>query len=160
MKTAVSHPIPPVHYGRLANGFRYVLMENGHPKDRVSLHLNVQAGSMHETENQRGLAHFLEHMLFNGSTHFPPGELVAYFQSIGMQFGPDANAHTGFSETVYDILLPDGTVESVEQALLVMADYAAGALLSPEEIDRGAGGSYWLKREAGIRCHTGHSNPP
>jgi len=129
-------PDPSVLYGRLPNGFRYVLMENHNPRDRVSLHLNIQAGSMHETSDQQGLAHFLEHMMFNGSTHFPPGELVKYFQSIGMQFGPDANAHTGFGETVYDILLPDGSRESLEKGLLVLQDYAMGALLLPEEIDR------------------------
>jgi zinc protease len=75
-------------------------------------------------------------MLFNGSTHFPPGELVKYFQSIGMQFGPDANAHTGFDETVYDILLPDGNRAGIEKGLLVLRDYADGALLLPAEIDR------------------------
>jgi len=129
-------PHPAVIYGKTANGFRYVLMANHNPKDRVSLHLNVMSGSMHETDDQQGLAHFLEHMLFNGSTHFPPGELVKYFQSIGMQFGPDANAHTGFSETVYDILLPDGSSESLEKGLIVMQDYATGALLLPEEVER------------------------
>ncbi|MBW1864322.1 MAG: insulinase family protein, partial [Deltaproteobacteria bacterium] len=99
-------------FGRLDNGFRYVLMQNQNPKDRVSMHLNIQAGSANETDSQQGLAHFLEHMLFNGSEHFKPGELVKYFQSIGMQFGADANAHTGFFETVYDIFLPDGHEES------------------------------------------------
>ena len=132
-------PDPAVVYGNLPNGFRYALMKNGNPRDRVSLHLDVMAGSMHETENQRGLAHFLEHMLFNGSTNFPPGELVKYFQGIGMQFGPDANAHTGFAETVYDILLPDSSRESLEKGLLVIRDYAMGALLLPEEIDRERG---------------------
>ena len=82
------------------------------------MHLNVTAGSMHESEAQRGLAHFLEHMLFNGTAHFPPGELVKYFQRIGMQFGPDANARTGFYETVYDILLPEGAPAMIDEALL------------------------------------------
>jgi zinc protease len=89
-------PDPNVSFGRLANGFRYVLLENAKPKDRVSLHLVVNVGAIHENDDERGLAHFLEHMLFNGSTHFAPGELVKYFQKIGMQFGPDANASTGF----------------------------------------------------------------
>lgn len=129
-------PDPAARYGRLENGFRYVLMQNTTPTDRVSIHLDVQAGSLHETEKQRGLAHFLEHMLFQGSEHFPPGELVKYFQRIGMGFGPDANAHTGFTETVYDILLPDGEKGDLEEALVVIHDYAAGALLLPEEIDR------------------------
>lgn len=129
-------PDPAVEYGRLANGFRYVMLENHEPKNRVSMHLNVLAGSMHESENERGVAHFLEHMLFNGSEHFKPGELVEYFQSIGMHFGADANAHTGFHETVYDILLPQGDIDSMRKGLLVLQDYAKGALLLESEIDR------------------------
>ncbi|MBW2368072.1 MAG: insulinase family protein [Deltaproteobacteria bacterium] len=129
-------PDPEVHFGELSNRFRFLLMKNQVPKDRVSMHLVIQAGSIHEARNQRGLAHFLEHMLFNGTTHFKPGELVKYFQSIGMQFGPDANAHTGFSETVYDVLLPSGDLESLADAMRVMKDYAQGALLLPSEIDR------------------------
>ena len=129
-------PDPEASFGRLANGFRYVLLENGKPKGRVSLHLVVNVGAIHEKEDERGLAHFLEHMLFNGSTHFAPGELVKYFQKIGMQFGPDANASTSFFRTVYDINLPQGNRESLDEALLVMSDYAEGALLLPEEIER------------------------
>jgi zinc protease len=74
-------------------------------------------------------------MLFNGSTNFKPGELVKYFQSIGMQFGADANAHTGFNETVYDILLPQGDRKNLKKGLTVIKDYAEGALLLPSEID-------------------------
>jgi len=129
-------PDPAVLYGRLQNGLRYVVMENREPKDRVSLHLNVLAGSLNESENERGVAHFLEHMLFNGSEHFKPGELVEYFQSIGMHFGADVNAHTGFNESVYDILLPKGDVEDIKKALLVLYDYAQGALLLETEINR------------------------
>lgn len=129
-------PDPEVVFGRLENGFRYILMENLRPKDRVSMHLYIQAGSMHETDGHQGLAHYLEHMLFNGTTNFKPGEIVKYFQSIGMQFGPDANAHTGFVKTVYDILLPEGGKQSLKQGLVVMKDYAEGALLLQSEIDR------------------------
>ena len=129
-------PDPDIVFGRLPNGFRYALRHNQKPRERVSLHLVVKAGSINETDNQRGIAHFLEHMLFNGSTHFAPGELVKYFQKIGMQFGPDANASTGFFETVYDINLPRGDRQSLEEALLVMGDYAQGALLLQSEIDR------------------------
>lgn len=132
-------PDPSVVYGRLDNGFRYILKQNKEPKNRVAMSLNIQAGSMHEDDDQRGIAHFLEHMLFNGTTHFPPGELVDYFQSIGMNFGADANAHTGYDETVYDILLPSGGKEDIAKGLLVFADYARGALLLPEEIDRERG---------------------
>lgn len=129
-------PDPEVIFGSFDNGFRYVLMKNQEPADRVSMHLDIQAGSINETDSQQGVAHFLEHMLFCGSEHFAPGELVKYFQGIGMQFGPDANAHTGFSETVYDILLPDGDQQSLKQGLKVMRDYARGALLPEKEIDR------------------------
>lgn len=130
---------PAVVFGRLPNGFRFVLMENNEPKDRVSMHLNVQAGSLLELDDQQGIAHFLEHMQFNGSAHFKPGELVEYFQTIGMQFGPDANAHTGFDETVYDVVLPKGDETSIKGGLLVLKDYAEGALLVPDEIERERG---------------------
>jgi zinc protease len=128
-------PDPDAVFGRLDNGFRYVIMPNDRPEGRVSMHLNIQAGSFHETDDQQGAAHFLEHMLFNGSEHFAPGELVKYFQRIGMRFGPDANAHTGFFETVYDVLLPESDRQSLEDGLLVLWDYAAGALLLEAEIE-------------------------
>lgn len=129
-------PDAEVIYGQLDNGVRYVLMPNDRPRDRVSMHLNIQAGSMHETDPQQGLAHFLEHLMFNGTEHFPPGEIIKYFQSIGMKFGPDANARTGFYETIYDILLPTGDPESLDDGLLVMEDFAARAHLLPVEIDK------------------------
>jgi zinc protease len=122
-------------FGHLDNGLRYVIQKNDTPEDRVSMHLYVQVGSLFEQENERGIAHFLEHMVFNGSKHFPPGELVKYFQRIGMQFGPDANAHTGFDETVFDILLANGDEKSLSEGLLVLRDYADGALLLPDEVD-------------------------
>ena len=124
-------PDPALVFGRLENGFRYVLMKSQRPRGRVSMHLDVQSGSIEENDKQRGLAHFLEHMVFNGSEHFKPGEMVKYFQSIGMEFGPDANAHTGFYETVYDIFLPENSKKSIEDGFLVIRDYARGALLLP-----------------------------
>lgn len=132
-------PDPAVTFGKLPNGVRYVLMENNEPANRVSMHLNVQAGSLNEYDNEQGIAHFLEHILFCGSTNFQPGELVKYFQSIGMKFGPDANAHTGFLETVYDLLLPDGSSKSIEKGLMVLSDFAQGALLLESEINRERG---------------------
>jgi len=149
-------PDPAVIFGRLDNGFRYVLLKNQEPKGRVGIHLNVQAGSLHETEKQRGIAHFLEHMVFNGSTHFPPGSLVDYFQSIGMSFGGDTNAHTSFDETVYKILLPSAKREEMEKGLLVMADYARGAMLTEQEIERERGVILSEKRardSVGYRSH-------
>lgn len=132
-------PDPSLRFGTLENGFRYVLMRNNEPPHRVGLFLDIQAGSLHETDDQRGYAHFLEHMLFNGTTHYPPGTLVRYFQSIGMSFGADTNAHTSFNETVYKILLPDSERKSLEEGMLVMADFARGALLLEEEVERERG---------------------
>ncbi|HKB91955.1 MAG TPA: insulinase family protein, partial [Opitutaceae bacterium] len=88
-------------FGTLPNAIRYVILPNKEPKDRVSLRLLVLAGSLEETEEQRGLAHFLEHMAFNGSTHYAPGTLVEFFQRMGMSFGGDTNAYTSFDHTLY-----------------------------------------------------------
>ncbi len=129
-------PDPSLIRGELENGMRYVVMENHEPKDRVALYLYIKAGSLNENEDQRGVAHFLEHMLFNGTTNFPPGELVHFFQDIGMSFGGDTNAHTSYDETVYNIMLPVGTMDVLRKGLTVMADYARGALLLEEEVDR------------------------
>jgi len=132
-------PDPALHFGELGNGFRYVILHNEEPKDRVGLYLDIQAGSLEEKDSQRGYAHFLEHMLFNGSTHYPPGTLVEYFQSIGMAFGSDSNAHTNFDETVYNLLLPNGKEKNLSGGLVVMSDYARGALLLEDEVDRERG---------------------
>uniref|UniRef100_UPI004056395D M16 family metallopeptidase n=1 Tax=Candidatus Electronema sp. TaxID=2698783 RepID=UPI004056395D len=140
-------PDSALTFGTLENGVRYVIMPNKEPKNRVGLYLNVQAGSLHETEAQRGVAHYLEHMLFNGTRHYPAGKLVEYFQSIGMAFGPDTNAHTSYDETVYKLLLPDGGEKHLNEGLLVLADYAAGALLEPKEVERERGIILAEKRE-------------
>ncbi|MDR3629822.1 MAG: insulinase family protein [Desulfocapsaceae bacterium] len=145
-ETSVLKPDPRLVFGRLANGFRYVLMKNAEPRDRVAMYLDVRTGSLNETDEQRGLAHFLEHMVFNGSTHFEPGQLVGYFQSLGMSFGGDTNAHTGYNETVYDILLPKGDVQEIDKGLLVFSDYARGALLLDSEINRERGVIFSEKR--------------
>jgi len=132
-------PDPAVTRGTLDNGMRYAVMENREPEDRVALFLYIHAGSLYETAEQRGVAHFLEHMLFNGTTHFPPGELIKFFQNIGMNYGGDTNAHTGYDETVYRLDLPEGTKEVLRKGLLVLADYARGALLVESEVDRERG---------------------
>lgn len=132
-------PDPAILFKRLPNGFRYALLKNTHPTGRVAMQLIVQAGSLDENDDQLGLAHFLEHLVFDGSTHFKPDELVAYFQKLGMSFGPDANAQTGFDETVYQLLLPKGDKSDLDDGLLVLGDFAMGALLLPAEIDRERG---------------------
>lgn len=130
---------PSLVRGTLSNGLRYVIKENSEPQNRVAMYLLIQAGSLNELDSQRGLAHFLEHMLFNGSTHFKPGELVQFFQEIGMSFGGDTNAFTSFDQTAYNIILPDGSRENLEKGFLVLSDYARRALLLDSEIDRERG---------------------
>jgi zinc protease len=127
---------PAVKWGRLDNGLRYALLPNHEPKGRASLRLTVAAGSLNEAEDQRGLAHFLEHLAFNGSTHFPPGTLIEYFQRLGMSFGGDTNAYTSFDRTVYQLELPDTKAETFAKALTLFADYGGGLLLEGASIEK------------------------
>jgi len=139
---ALDQPLPfdpAVRRGSLPNGMTYYIRKNGRPEKRVSLRLAVKAGSVLEDEDQRGLAHFLEHMNFNGSEHFKPGELVAYLESIGARFGADANAYTSFDETVYMLDVPTDKPGLVEKGLLALGDFAARATLQDAEIEKERG---------------------
>lgn len=130
---------PALVVGQLPNGLRYALRANPEPRERASLRLVVAAGSFHETEAQLGLAHFLEHMAFNGSTHYPPGTLIEFFQRMGMNFGGHTNAYTSFDRTVYMLELPNTKPETLAEGFRVLADYAGGLLLEPAEIERERG---------------------
>ena len=130
---------PELRQGGLANGFRYVLKQNQEPKNRVAVFLYLTAGSLNETDSQRGVAHFLEHMMFKGTDNYPAGSLVEYFQSIGMSFGGDANAHTSFDQTVYNLILPNGSEKELTAGFSVMADYARHAKLEDEQINNERG---------------------
>ena len=130
---------PDVKVGKLKNGFQYFILRNTEPKDRVLFYLANKVGSLQETDQQQGLAHFLEHMNFNGTTHFPKNELVNYLQKAGIRFGADLNAYTGFEETVYQLPLPTTDPELLKQGLLIMRDWANGALLEDDEIDQERG---------------------
>ena len=130
---------PTVRYGKLPNGVRYALKANAEPRDRTALRLLVETGSLEETDTQRGLAHFLEHMAFNGSEHYPPGTLIEFFQRMGMDFGGDTNAFTSFDRTVYMIDLPLSNDANLTEGLRVFHDYAGGLLLLQEEIDNERG---------------------
>lgn len=138
-QTSDVKPSPELIFGNLENGIRYILMQNKKPADRVSMHLCISAGAFQETPDQRGIAHFLEHILFSGSDHFKPGEMVKYFQRIGMRFGPDVNAQTGFFETLYDLDLPSGDRKTLDEGVLILRDYAAGGLIPAEEVKRERG---------------------
>ena len=132
-------PDPSVTFGALDNGLRYAIMPNNEPPNRISMRLFVDAGSLMENEEQQGLAHFIEHMAFNGTKNFPAGEMVEYFQRLGMSFGGDTNAHTSFKETVYKLELPKPELDMVDQGMLLFRDYADGMLMSQEEIEKERG---------------------
>jgi len=126
---------PRIHFGRLDNGMRYAWMKNVEPKQRCYLRLHVDVGSLAEKDDERGMAHYLEHMAFNGSRHYPAGTLIEWFQKHGMAFGADTNASTGFSETVYQIDLPTSDKDSITEGLGVLRDFADGLLLEKKEVD-------------------------
>ncbi len=130
---------PAIHWGKLDNGLRYALLRNAEPKGRISARLAIKAGSFHETENQRGLAHFLEHMAFNGSKHFPAANVIEFFQKLGMDFGGDTNASTSFDRTIYQLELPDTKPETLRESLTWFADVAGGILFEPSEIEKERG---------------------
>jgi zinc protease len=126
---------PSVVWGRLPNGMRYAILPNTTPPGRVSLRLLIEAGSLMEADEQRGLAHFLEHMAFKGSTNLPPGELIRYLQRAGLSFGADTNARTGFDSTVYQLDLPRNDATLVDEGLGILSDYQGRLLLDAEQID-------------------------
>jgi zinc protease len=130
---------PAARFGQLPNGVRYIIYPNKEPQGRASLRLLVLAGSLHEEEDQRGLAHFLEHMAFNGSQRYAPGTLVEFFQRMGMSFGGDTNAFTSFDRTQYMLELPKTDAPTLTEGFQVLADYAGGLLLQDVEIDKERG---------------------
>ena len=123
----------------LPNGLQYFIRQNTKPAQRVSMRLAVKAGSMMEEPDQLGLAHLIEHMAFNGSAHFKPGELVSTFEAIGARLGPHVNAYTSFDETVFMLDLPTDKPDIVTKGLTAMADFAGGLTLDPVEIDKERG---------------------
>jgi zinc protease len=128
-----------VRAGTLPNGLKYFIRKNSRPANRVLLRLAVKTGSLDEADDQQGLAHVLEHMAFNGSEHFKPGELVSYFESTGARLGPHVNAQTGFEDTIYMLDLPSDKPEIVEKGFIAFADFAGGLTLDPKEIDKERG---------------------
>ncbi len=130
---------PNVTIGRLPNGLKYYVRVNTKPEKRAELRLAVNAGSVLEDESQRGLAHFVEHMAFNGTEHFKKQELVNYLESIGMRFGADLNAFTSFDETVYMLTVPTDTGKALEQGVQILEDWAHGQTFDAAEIDKERG---------------------
>lgn len=138
----VNNPIPvdpKVSTGVLENGMTYYVRANSEPQNRAELMLVVKAGAIDEDEDQKGLAHFAEHMAFNGTKNFPKNDLIKYFESIGMEFGPEINAYTSFDETVYMLKVPLDSALYMEKGLQVLYDWASQITDSDEEIEKERG---------------------
>ena len=145
---------PEITVGSLSNGLRYYVRANKKPEKRAELRLVVKAGSILEDDDQRGLAHFAEHMAFNGTRNFPKHEVVSFLESLGMRFGADINAYTSFDETVYTLTVPTDKPETMDRALLILEDWAQAITFDPVEIDkeRGVVLEEWrVRRGAGAR---------
>lgn len=130
---------PELKIGTLSNGMTYFIKENSTPKNRISLRLVVKAGSAMEEENQKGVAHFIEHLAFNGTENFAKSEIVDFFESVGMNFGSGLNAFTNFLETVYQIEIPADDPEILKKAIMIMHDWASSIAFEQEEIDKERG---------------------
>jgi zinc protease len=126
-------------FGVLPNGMKYALLKNSTPKDSVVLRMRFAVGSFAEADDQRGLAHFLEHMAFNGSTHVPEGEMIKLLERKGLAFGADTNASTGFDETIYKLDLPNASDDLIDTGLMLMRETGGNLTIDPAAVDRERG---------------------
>ncbi|HEY0763396.1 MAG TPA: insulinase family protein [Pyrinomonadaceae bacterium] len=130
---------PEITMGKFPNGLRYYIRQNKKPEKRAELRLVVKAGAILEDDDQRGLAHFVEHMAFNGTKNFPKHELISFIESLGMRFGADINAYTSFDETVYMLQVPTDKPEAMARAFQVLEDWAHNLTFDPAEIEKERG---------------------
>jgi zinc protease len=128
-----------VRFGQLPNGLRYAIMRNATPPGQASIRVRIDAGSLMETEDQLGLAHFMEHMAFNGSAEIPEGELTRRLERLGLAFGADTNASTGFDQTIYQLDLPNTEDATVDESLFILRQMLGEATLAADAIDRERG---------------------
>ena len=145
---------PNVRIGKLDNGLTYYIRKNSLPANRADFYIAQKVGSIQEEENQRGLAHFLEHMCFNGTTHFPGDALKQYLERIGVKFGENLNAYTSVDETVYNISnVPVTTPGAIDSCLLILHDWSNDLTLDPKEIDkeRGVINEEWRTRMSAMQ---------
>ena len=126
---------PAINYGKLENGLTYYIRENSAPEDKVTIKLLIKAGSIMEEEHQRGLAHLLEHMAFNGSKNFPDKKIDEYLSSIGLNLGSHYNASVSYFKTSYDFEIPTDDKKDVETAIQILADIAKNLNLTPEAFE-------------------------
>jgi zinc protease len=132
-------PDPAIRYGTLPNGMKYAIMRNATPKGTASVRLRFAFGSIGENDNERGLAHFIEHMAFNGTTHVPEGDMVKILERQGLKFGPDTNAMTGFDSTIYMLDLPKADAEHIDTALFLFREVASEIKFDPAAVNRERG---------------------
>ena len=125
---------PRIQEGVLGNGLRYFIIPNQTPKNEVVVRMRVGVGSMYETPNEAGIAHFLEHMAFNGSLNVPEGEMIAILERYGLKFGADTNASTGFEETIYKLDLPNNNIETIDTALFLMRETASNLTITDDAV--------------------------
>lgn len=140
--TSLSQPMPvdpEITMGKFPNGMRYYIRANKKPEKRAELRLVVKAGATLEEDDQRGLAHFVEHMAFNGTKNFPKHELISFMESLGMRFGADINAYTSFDETVYMLTVPTDKPEAMVRAFQVLQDWAQNVTFDNAEIEKERG---------------------
>ena len=145
---------PNVRIGKLDNGLTYYIRKNALPENRADFYIAQKVGSIQEEDNQRGLAHFLEHMCFNGTTHFPGDALKQYLERIGVKFGENLNAYTSVDETVYNISnVPVTTPGAIDSCLLILHDWSNDLTLDPKEIDkeRGVINEEWRTRMSAMQ---------
>jgi len=136
----LTNPVDPlITVGTLPNGLRYYVRENRLPQARAELRLVVKAGSVLEDEDQRGLAHFVEHMAFNGTRNFPKQDISTFMQALGMRFGAHVNAHTSFDETVYELQIPTTNPAVMDRSLTILEDFAQNVTFDAVEIDKERG---------------------
>ena len=126
---------PSLVFGKLDNGMKYIVLRHSVPPGRAVIWIHMGTGSLNETDHQRGIAHYLEHMAFNGSENFKPGAVVPFFQSLGMQFGRDQNAFTNMEQTTFQLSLPDAKPETLGKGMMFFSDVMFQLLLTPEEIE-------------------------
>jgi len=130
---------PEITIGHLANGLTYYVMKHGKPEQRASLWLAVNAGSVLEDDDQRGLAHFVEHMAFNGTKRFPKSDIVDFIEKVGMEFGADVNAYTSFDQTVYQLTVPTDDAKALAKGVDILRDWAGDISFDPVEVDKERG---------------------
>ena len=138
-ETSDLEPDGSVIYGKLANGLRYAIRPNQRPQSQVVVRMALDFGSAVEADDEQGLAHFIEHMAFNGTTNVPEGEMVKMLERLGLSFGADTNASTGYTQTQYKLDLPKAEPALIERALFLMRETASEVQFNPQAVDRERG---------------------